>query len=231
MSNFAFFDVDQTIYDGYSTSDFYLYLVTQGMGGAWTISRDEEIGKLYKAGKITYKHAGEQVVQLLADTVMGHSVEEIKHLASQWVSGSGKVKPFVKEVITLLRAHNFRTILVSGSSIPNVEAIFNVSGADLFHSTGLEVVDSRYTGKVINMLDDEAKKSLIESQYKIDTNNCLKYGFGDSTGDVPMLSLCDNAFVITPHQDEMKSLSITKGWHLVTNDNIVETVKKVLNSK
>jgi len=229
MSNFAFFDVDQTIYNGYSTPDFYLYLVTQGMGGAWTIAKDQEIGKLYKAGKITYKHAGEQVVQLLADTIAGHSVEKIKGLASQWVSTSLKVKPFVKEVVTILKANNFRTILVSGSSIPNVEAIFEVSGADIFHSTGLEVVDNKYTGKVIHMLDDEAKKSLILSNYKLDSSNCLKFGFGDSTGDVPMLSLCDHAFVISPHQDEMRLLSLAKGWHLVTNDNIIEIVRKTLN--
>ena len=229
MSNYAFFDVDQTIYDGYSTPDFYLYLVSQGFGGDWTIKKDKEIGELYGSGQISYKIAGEKVTQLLADTIKGHEVDEINHFAKQFLMVKNKLKPFAVELITMLKRNDHQTILVSGSTTPSVEAIRHVSGADKILCTKLEIGNNKYTGQVSQMLDDIEKKKAILDEYKLDNPDSIKLGFGDSTGDVPMLSLCDHVFVITPHQEDMIALSKAKRWNLVSNENVLEIVKQILN--
>ncbi|MBP9670658.1 HAD-IB family hydrolase [Candidatus Woesebacteria bacterium] len=229
MSNHAFFDVDQTIYDGNSTSDFYLYLVSQGLGGEWTIAKDKEIGELYSSGQITYKAAGESAIQLLADTIKGYDVGQIQNFANKFLLTKNKIKPFVVELISILKNSDYETILVSGSPTPNVEAIGSAAGTDRALCTTLEILNNKYTGKVIHMMDDIEKKKVIISKCRLDSTDSIKIGFGDSTGDVAMLSLCNHAFVINPHQEEMVALAIAKGWHLVTSDNILEVVKKTLN--
>lgn len=229
MSNYAFFDVDQTIYDGYSISDFYLYLVSQGLGGDWTIAKDKEIGELYGSGQITYKAAGESVIQLLADTIKGYDVDQIQNFANKFLLTKNKIKPFAVELVSILKHSGYETILVSGSPTPNVEAIGSAVGSDRTLCTALAILNNKYTGKVVHMMDDIEKKKTIVSKCRLDGTDSIKIGFGDSTGDLAMLSLCDHTFVINPHQEEMVELSKAKGWNLVTSGNILEVVKKTLN--
>lgn len=52
MNKYAFFDVDNTIYDGYSTSGFYLFLVDKGTCDKTIRVKDKELNEFYYSGKI-----------------------------------------------------------------------------------------------------------------------------------------------------------------------------------
>lgn len=230
MTNYAFFDVDQTIYAGYSTPDFYLFLVTKGFGGEWTIQKDNEIGELYQSGKINYSEAGVRVVQLLADVIKDKTITEITKLANEFVELNG-LKDFVPELFAFLKLHDYQVVLVSASPDPNVEAISKISQADSFHSSKFEIVHGRFTGKVVHQLDNEEKRDLILRNIENDYRGHI-LAFGDSTGDIPMLSIADDAFIIDPHQPEMKEIIKShKNWYLVNEKNILDQVTKMVIGK
>lgn len=228
MSKYAFIDVDQTIYDGYSMADFYLGMVGQGYGGDWTIQRDKELGELYQAGKITYTEAGLRANQLTADVVKGLDIETVASHAANIVELKG-LKPFAIELFPYLHSLSYQCILVSGSVEPIVSAISSYIKADGFFASELEVVDGHYTGKVVQVCDHTVKTAKIKHIISQNKPSPIIV-FGDSTGDIPMLELSDHGFVVSPHQPELLSV-IAKhpNWQVVNDQNLIQTVKNTLH--
>ena len=226
MTNYAFCDVDQTIYDGYSMADFYLSSEVIEMAGKYIYEKDLEIGKLYKSGKITYGEAGLRAAKLSASTVKGMKVEDVQEIANNFIKNK-EVKPFVVPLFDLLHQHNFSIVLVSGSVNFVTRAIGDYCHADFVHATTPEVIAGRYTGNIAYMLDNEEKAILIKQKYDLDKGHIL--AFGDSTGDIPMLSLAHHSFVINPHQPEMNDIVLSHdNWYRAHNENIIDQVQGLL---
>lgn len=157
MTNYAFFDVDQTIYPGYSMADFYLSSVVADRGGADIHRQDLEIGALYQSGQISYGEAGARAAKLCASTMKGESVGTAKSLALSFIAEHG-LKSFVDPLFTLLHKHSYSIVLVSGSVEFIVHAIAKHSHADHYLSTTIKKnEDDTYTGQVLHQLDNEEK--------------------------------------------------------------------------
>lgn len=231
MSKFAFFDVDNTIYNGYSTSDFYFFLMNQGIAGNWVKSDDQRIGKQFSSGKIDYSEASRQVVTLQARALRGVNVSKIKHYQRQFMSLKQRLFPWVKEVFDLLENSNFQIHLISAAAQPSIQAIANYLGTDKFYTSELEIENDTFTGEVKHMLNNEAKTKAIHQVLAKSKIKSLTFGFGDSTGDIDMLSNTDESFVINPHQEELIEFAEKNGWHLVTNDTITSKINAVLRNE
>lgn len=227
MSNYAFFDVDQTIYPGYSMADFYLSPAIISRGGDEIYKQDLEIGSLYKDGHITYAEAGQRAIQLCATTIKDESVASANNLASSLIQSHG-LKDFVTPLFSLLHKHGYYIVLVSGSVEFLVGAIAKHSMADEYLSTTL-VKDGQgiYTGEISHQMDNEEKKKYILKHFDLSTSHVL--AFGDSTGDIPMISLADHGFFIDPHQREIADLiNSHDNWHLTNENNILSQVESVI---
>ena len=158
------------------------------------------------------------------------TITEITKLANEFVELKG-LKGFVPELFAFLKLHDYQVVLVSASPDPNVEAISKISQADSFYSSKFEIVRGRFTGKVVYQLDNEEKRDLILKNIAKD-NNGHTLAFGDSTGDIPMLSIADDAFIIDPHQPEMKEITKShKNWYLVNEKNILDQVTQIVMGK
>ncbi len=230
MNKYAFFDVDNTIYDGYSTSGFYLFLVDKGICSSLIKEKDEELGKLYSSEKIDYTEASKRVVELQAEAVKGFTVGEVEELGDEFVKKDAKLFPFVKELFKVLDDNDFQTYLISAAASPSIEAIARFLGTDKYFASDLEIKASKYTGRVSKMLNNEGKKYAIHRVMGHLKGNSLKLGFGDSTGDVEMLLAVDHAFVINPHQEEIKKIAKENNWSLVANETVISEVFKTLDA-
>lgn len=227
MYKLAFFDVDQTIYPGYSMADFYHTPDVKNLLGPDFFQEDLEIGQLYKSGQITYAEAGARAARLCASSVKGQSVETVTKLANSFVQIHG-VKPFVGSLFSLLHQSDYTIILVSGSVDYIVKAIANHTTADLYHATTPELdLNKTYTGNITHQLDDIEKEKIIKQNY--DLAHATVLAFGDSTGDIPMLSLADHAFIINPHQAELHQLiQQHPNYYLVNENNILDTISSLI---
>ena len=126
-------------------------------------------------------------------------------------------------------ADNYRFVgLLSASPNPIIEAIGRYLKTDNYFSSELEIKNNKYTGRVIRILSNEAKKQAIHGILDHSLIKSLKLGFGDSTGDIEMLSFVDHAFVINPHQEEIKTIAKKSKWNLVDSNNIISTLKKII---
>jgi len=229
MNKYAFFDVDYTIYNGYSTNDFNLFLVDIGVCPVSIKEKNEELVELYNSGKIDYTEASNRVVALQAEAIKGLTSEKVIELGDEFVSKDAKLFPFVKDLFKLLEEKDFQIYLISAAASPCVEAIARLLETDKYFASELEIKANKYTGEVSQMLNNQEKKHAIHRVMGHLSKNSLKLGFGDSTGDIEMLSSVDHAFVINPHQDQIKQIAKENNWSLVTSDNIISEVRKTLD--
>lgn len=227
MHKYAFFDVDQTIYPGYSMADFYHTKSLKTLLSKDFYQEELMIGQLYKSGQITYAEAGARAARLCASSIKGKSIETVAKLAEAFVTDHG-VKSFVDPLFSLLHQSGYTIVLVSGSVDFIIKAIAKHTGADLYHATTPELdLNKTYTGNITHQLDDIEKEKIIKQNY--DLAHATVLAFGDSTGDIPMLSLANHGFIINPHQPELLKLAAENpNYHLVENTEIIESVKKVI---
>src|SRR3712207_9363881 len=83
----------------------------------------------------------------------------------------------------------------------------------LFRSTVAEVVDGRYTGRLVGELmhgpaKAEAVLALSERE-GLDLSRCTAYS--DSANDLPMLSLTGTAVAVNP-DTELRAVARARGW-------------------
>ena len=182
----------------------------------------------YKSGSLSYAELTNQGIQLVADIVAGTSVTEILALKEEFVGNQDKFFSFVPDLLSLLNAADFQIYLVSGGASPAIQMLAETLGITDYFASEFEIAADSYTGTVIQILNHDAKQTLVEDILNSHAGDILSLGFGDSTGDVEMLSAVDKAFVINPHQPEMTDLITANNWQLVTEDTIIKQVQSVL---
>jgi len=227
MKKYALFDVDYTLYDGYSAIDFQHYVLDTGFCDKSYNGKQEKIYQQYKNGEITYTQGARAALDLQAETLTGKNVQDVAEQCKNFIESGHKIYPFVKELFSYLKKEGFTIVLISGSYIQIIEVIAKLLGADLCFASELDIVNNHYSGTVKRMMNDEEKSIQLQAVLK-DHSDIFSLGFGDTTGDIFMLSEVDKAFVVNPHQEEMQKISQEKGWSIVTPDTILDTVKEAL---
>jgi HAD superfamily hydrolase (TIGR01490 family) len=227
MEKLAFFDLDDTLYNGASPVDFNSFLVSEGICPNSLMEQVQAAASAYRSGTRTYAETVETILGATAAHLKGHSVEEIKEIAQKFNETHNKLFDYALKLIPLLSESGFRCIVVSGSSLPVVSALTAGLPIDTIFATEFEQRDGIYTGSLTRLMDGAEKERSLRSLYP-DVEAAFSLGFGDSTGDTDMLSLADHAFVMNPKQEEMRTLSRERGWTITDPENILFDVKTTI---
>lgn len=221
---FAFFDVDYTLYNGYLSNDFDLFLVEAGHVPATVASDEEALTKAFVNREIGYREAVERALQIHATCIKGRSVKEVEALGLEFIKRHDKLFSWVKEGMKHLKKQGYSIYLISASPLTAIEPIAEVIGADKFFGTALTIKNGVYTGTVETILNYEEKHRLVESLV-IKTLGDFHIGFGDSIGDVDMLTYMDKAVLYEPKSQELMDLADEKGWPVVDRSSMLETIR------
>ena len=187
--------------------------------------------QLYLSKQIDYTEVTKRVVEMQAQALTGLDESQVSNAGKDFLKTSNKLYPFVKDLFAILKKNDFCSFLISGATNPSISAIAKYLEADGYFCSTLLVKGGKYTGDVVKILNNEEKKQVIDKLTQTNTEKIYKIGFGDSTGDVDLLTSVDEAMVINPHQEEMLSLAKEKGWFVATNENIIKEVKTILNNQ
>jgi HAD superfamily hydrolase (TIGR01490 family) len=224
MKKYAFFDLDGTLYDGYTTSAFYLFLVKKKLAPDSVIGEHKEMLDQFHSGKIEYREVCERILNLAARVLKGQDEETVNGWIRMFFEEEGKFCPWVESLLKTLKEKEFKFFLISGTMKPFADLVAVLLGIEKTFSSEFEIENGIYTGKVKSILHFEAKKKLV-SQLVEDMKDSEKIGFGDSTGDVEMLSSMNVSFVYKPFEKNMIEISNEKGWNIVDENNILEIVE------
>ncbi len=230
--NLAFFDVDQTLYDGYCSRQCFYY-VAQKRGLTQLIAERKALELQVKNNTINQHQVTAHYMDLAAKTLADLSIEEVEQLTKTIIKTEGRFFPWVNQVIQHLREHQFRIYLVSAAIEPMIFSIAQHLKIEHFFATTLEVVDGVYTGSVTHLRNSHAKAEKIADLIKeiAEDNNVV--AFGDGPGDIPMLLAADQAFVVHPVEftEVILAEAAKQGWPILQHKTAFQQVKQRLEEK
>jgi HAD superfamily hydrolase (TIGR01490 family) len=222
MNKNAFFDVDHTLYDGYLGTNFNHFMVERGHASKRAADEEDRLTRDYRAGVIDYREAAGSSLQLTADCVSGKTVETIRKWQGEFIERHNYIFPWVASLIGILRERGFTIYLISAAPLPPLEAVAKLLDVEDYYGTEFEVVDDTYTGRLKTTLNYEEKHTLIQKLIG-ETKAGLHIGFGDSLGDVDMLSAMDKAFLYSPKSQELIDIANSRGWQIVDATTILSS--------
>lgn len=232
---YAFFDVDNTIYDGYTASELLFFLVENGYCDKRLKDRYLQAVIDYDLRKINYNEISQISLDIVSVALEGKSTKESKEYVKEMLEKKDKVfNEWVKRVMEYLKKNDYTIVLVSAGPDLIIEEIAKMVKADKWYATKIEAKNGKYTGAECKLVNEDAKSEIMNALRK-DKDLEKTIGFGDSTGDIPMLKRVDLAFVVkNDHHKEMMEyaeFAKEKGWTIFSNANevieILEDAKKI----
>jgi HAD superfamily hydrolase (TIGR01490 family) len=211
----AFFDVDKTLLPGSS-----LYLLARGM---------------YKRGYYTWRDIAGFALSQLTFRVTGaegkRGMEAARESALAFIEGKSqsdilrlghdivvevigpRIYPGMRRVIDLHHADGDKTYLVTAAPHELAERMAAYLGMDGGLGTEAELVDGRYTGRLLGpVLHGPAKLDAVTklaAEQGIDLRDCSAYS--DSLNDRPMLEGVGHPVAVNPDR-QLRDLARQRGW-------------------
>lgn len=210
----AFFDVDNTIIRGASAFHLAVGLYRRGLLRVPDILR-------FAAHQARYRTFGENRQQMdevraaALALVRGHSVAEMGLIAEDVYDSvmTLRIFPGARRLLDEHRSAGHCVWLVTAGPLEVGQIIARKLGAAGALGTVVEQEDGRYTGRLCgDLLHGTAKADAVERLARregIDLGS--SYAYGDSTHDVPILSLVGNPVAINPDR-RLRRHAAAAGW-------------------
>jgi HAD superfamily hydrolase (TIGR01490 family) len=117
------------------------------------------------------------------------------------------------ECIQAYKGKGFHTLIISATNTFIVEPIARLHDVDSYLGCEFEVIDGRYTGKLIGAPTYKSGKiDALNAWLKIKSESASTIHFySDSINDRPLLEKADQAFVVDPDQS-LAEIACKKGW-------------------
>ena len=198
----AFFDIDGTIYrEGLITEVFKKFITHE------LISESKWYDDVRPAYMKWDRRQGEyddyllKMTDIFKETTKGLSKEHVEHIARKVIAQKGdRVYIYTRDAIKKHQEAGHIVIAISGSPYELVNEMAKKYNFDDWRGTIYETDQNGiYTGTILPMWDhvskEKALKELVE-KYNIDLDK--SYAYGDTMGDLTMLSLVAHPTAINP---------------------------------
>lgn len=225
---YAFFDVDNTLYHGYTTSDLLTYLKDRSPEHARLLQEVKDGEVDYMLRKVNYNQIAQLTLDNTSKSLEGLKQNEVKEIVLAMLDQKDPVfNDWVGDVVRFLKEEGYKIILVSAGADVLVEEVALMIQADKWFATEMEHKNGIYTGAKTNLLNEHKKTDIVHSILDKGPSE-ISLGFGDSTGDIPLLENVDHPFVFfNNHHTQMIDFAKTKGWHIFRNaSEVINALKK-----
>ena len=220
MKKIAFFDFDNTIYNGYTYQDFIDHT------SETIIKTNKFQNKTKHILQITsnYNDIVSGIAEVVGEIINGWSHKEFEEYC-RISCNRRKIFDWVIPVTDFLRSNNFENIIVTASFEEMVADSLEVLQIDKTYCSLFGLANQKYTGKIKLLLNEEKKVKAIKNE--ISDQDTFSVAFGDSMGDAPMLDAVDLPFLVRSYNIEIENIAKQKGWFLGTNSSaIIKEIQK-----
>ena len=228
----AFFDVDYTLYKGFSVVQFFEAFATK-YNKTQLIAERKKLEQELKQNNLNQQQLVEWSMSLAARVVEGLSSEQVRQQVTRTIKEEGEFFPWVEPLLKYLRQNDFRIYLISASIEPMIAEIADQLKVTHYFATILEQINEVYTGRVTQVRNGRNKLDTLNQVISEISEKNDVIAFGDSNGDVAMLNAADQGFVVDPveHCDEIIAAAKKKDWPILRHETAFEQVKMKLNEK
>lgn len=218
----AFFDVDGTLYTANMSRGLAQY-VAEHRGRwrvRWYLARHMPYYYLRQLGLMSEEHFRQSWVQSLGQLIKGWSAEQ-GNVAFRWIAEQYIQPTAQPDVIARLRehsAHGHLTLLVSAMLTPTLTILGDALGVTDVIGTNIELVDGRFTGRVLPPIcTGAAKERLVRAWIRargIALDWDASYAYADSMSDVKLLEMVGHPVAVNP-DPTLAAHARAKGWEIL----------------
>lgn len=194
----AFFDLDNTLYDGYSLFDFCEFLCQRNYLASKFCTKFRQIIAPYRQGRGDRLVISGQVLELFAQNLKGRSQKEVADLADQfWQTHWQNLIPETAKEFQRLKDAGYEIVIITGSPDVLEKPFCQRHQVTLGKAAQMKVVEGKFTGEIIRNSSAESKGAAAKEYLQKGKHNLAgSYGFGDEPGDFGFLKLVENAYLV-----------------------------------
>ncbi|MBW4062245.1 HAD-IB family hydrolase [Candidatus Saccharibacteria bacterium] len=228
MKSVALFDFDNTLYRGFSYFALIEKQVGEGLVRQTVLDEAFELMSKHHDGAIDYETTISQLLDIYAHGLAGKQYTEVYASTREFYTGNPKVFPYAKPVFELLRAtHDL--YLVTGEPLFVAEAIAEIYSLSGYYGTHYQLADGAFTGEVVSYLASRHEKQRAIKHLLDDHAVANSLAFGDSEGDIEMLSSVAHPICVNPNAG-LREHANKNNWPCVSEDKVEQSVREALSS-
>jgi phosphoserine phosphatase len=221
MKSIALFDIDETIFSQQSLFPVIKKLIDLDLlPSSILIDIDAEYNK-YKNQSQSYSETGNNILNLFCLSLSGKEYSLIYKVVNDFfIENRVNFYSYFSKILPRLKTTHI-VYLVTANSQMFGEVVKEMFDLDGYLCTNFEVIDGKFTGKILNSLADG--KHIVEellSNYEGKT-----MAFGDSENDIGMLEKVSIPVCVNPTSDLLIHAK-EKNWTVVSDE---DAYKKILN--
>ncbi len=217
----AFFDIDGTIYrEGLITEVFKKMINYEYIDGSQWYSEVRPAYMNWDKRVGDYDTYLLKMVDIYKEAVKGLNAEQMAYVARRVIEQKGdRVYTFSRQQIKWHQKEKNKVIAISGSPSELVKEMSKKYGMDDYRGTIYELDEKGYyNGSIVPMWDAVSKrKAILEMAQKYDIDLSKSYAYGDTAGDLTMLSMVGHPYAINPTRE------------LITKINQDEAIRNKIN--
>lgn len=218
----AFFDVDGTLYTANMSRGLAQYVAERGgkWRVRWYLARNLPYYYLRQLGLMSEEDFRKPWVQSLGWLIQGWRVEQ-GDAAFHWIAEQYIQPTAQPDVIARLREHiaqGHLTLLVSAMFTPTLKILGDALGVTDVIGTNIELVDGRFTGRVLPPICTGAAKEHLVREWIHARGIALdwkaSYAYADSISDVKFLEMVGHPVAVNP-DPRLAAHARAKGWEIL----------------
>ncbi len=218
----AFFDIDNTMYDGFSYFALLERQVSEGLIKQETLTAALASMQKYKAKTQDYETTIVEMLDIYAAGLKGAEHTTVLESTRQFYEKSDKFFAYVSPTIKELKgSHDIA--LVTGEPQFVAEAVKDLFGANSYHSTEYEVIDGVFTGRIKSYLASRHEKHDAIKHLMQGHSVKNSFAFGDSEGDIEMLRAVEYPICLNA-TDGLRAIATEQGWNMPDIDAVTKLV-------
>jgi HAD superfamily hydrolase (TIGR01490 family) len=212
----AFFDLDGTLIKGSANIPLAIAAFRQGFVTAGELFADLRNGASFLLKGASDERSAEVRDRILR-AVAGHRQADVVALADHFMDDLlDQVTPQAAAELAEHGGAGRARIILSASPTEIVGRLAEELGLEHGVGTTSEVVDGRYTGRLVGPFCYRDGKATIMRELA-EANGwdlAASYAYSDSASDLPMLELVGNPIAINP-EPELLAIAQERGWRIV----------------
>jgi len=225
----ALFDIDNTIYDGFSYFGFLEKQVAENLIKQPVLDEARASLKRHKSQLQDYETTIIELLDIYAAGLKGVAYEAILQSTKEFYAHSDKFYDYVRPAMhTLQSSHDIS--LVTGEPQFVAQAVGELFGVQSYYSTQYEVADGLFTGKITSYLASRHEKHDAIKHLMEGHGVSKSFAFGDSEGDIEMLRAVQFPICINP-TDGLQSIAAKEGWHMPDILEVTDLVDELIAMK
>ena len=130
----------------------------------------------------------------------------------------------IKSVVEALHEQNIKCIVITVGPKQVAKVACSIWGFDDYYGSNYEVVDGKFTGRILNYIEAEHKISCLQDFCKfnsIEPEECV--AVGDGATDIPIFGYCGKSIAINSSSNVRKS-----AMYAVDTDDLTDILKYII---